>query len=324
MLISPLVLVLRALFLTSWAPTVYAQETNATCRPEYVWMENSLGQNPCLVTAWLNVPCTGTGDASQVLALPPGSYYIGPRNPSSPGAPQMADSEFNLTTNGSYPEPIPGGTVVPKWAFLDVIVSFQPLFAQTQGRVLTFTVQRNSTFNVDAAEAVAFQTVILSEQPDITIEGSSTSSSPGPSSSVPTTTTVNASTRSQNSTLGAATQTDSPVERSGSSKNVGAIVGGVFGAVIGVLLVGALVFCIMLRRRKQTRGDQSLGTSQAADVRELPGWVTPSYHVPTLKGETGSVGGLYDPDDPRTYPTTQSSLAGSGTAGYTGLPQVMS
>ena len=109
---------------------------------------------------------------------------------------------------------------------------------------------------------------------------------------LPTTTTDNASTRSQISTLGAATQTKSPVERSGGSKNVGAIVGGVFGAVIGVLLVGGLAFCI-LRRRKEKRRDQSFGGSQIADVREVPGWAAPSHHVPTVTGTTGSVTGFY-------------------------------
>ncbi|KAM5538882.1 hypothetical protein V8D89_007441 [Ganoderma adspersum] len=296
--------ILSVLFLASQVSTVYAQASNVTC-PDYIWLSR-LGQ----------------GNASQVNTLPTGYLYVGPGKPSNPDVPQcecntvvysllaacvicqkgriqiwpVYSASCAVPTNGSYPEPIPVGTAVPEWAFLDVI--------------------RNSTFNEDAAKAVALQT-IRPELPDIVVESSSVSSSTSTSTSRKTT-TDNTGTCSQNLAPDA-TQSSPPVERS--RKNVGAIVGGVLGAVIGVLLVGISVLCIMLRRQRQTPGGRSFGTSRATGVRELPSSVTPSYHVSTLKGEAGSIRGFYDPNDPRTYPATQSS--GSGT-GYTGLPQVMS
>ena len=65
------------------------------------------------------------------------------------------------------------------------------------------------------------------------------------------------------------------------------------GAVIGLLLVGALVLYIILHHRRKTRGDQNLGISQTAEVRELPGSETPSYHDPMLKGEAGLIRAVY-------------------------------
>ena len=78
---------------------------------------------------------------------------------------------------------------------------------------------------------------------------------------------------------------------------MGAIVGGVIGALVGLLLVGALVLYIILRHRRQaSRGSQSLdtGVSRKSAVRELSGLQPPVYHVPTLKGaEVESMRCLY-------------------------------
>ncbi|KAM5539249.1 hypothetical protein V8D89_007122 [Ganoderma adspersum] len=204
---------------------------------------------------------------------------------------------FKLPTNGSYPKPIPVGTAVPEWAFLDVIVSFLLFFSQAWGHFLIFTVQSNSTFNQDAAKAVALQT-IRPELPDTVVESSSVSSSTSTSTSRKTT-TDNTGMCSQNLAPDA-TQSSPPVEQS--HKNVGAIVGGILGAVIGVLLVGISVLCIMLCRQRQTPGGRSFDTSWATRARRgaSEGFMTQMIRV--------------------TYPATQSS--GSGT-GYTGLPQVM-
>ena len=57
--------------------------------------------------------------------------------------------------------------------------------------------------------------------------------------------------------------------------------------MIGLLLVGALVLYIVLRHRRQVRGDQSSDSLQAPVVREVSGLEASSYHVPTLKGEAG-------------------------------------
>ncbi|PIL35297.1 hypothetical protein GSI_02022 [Ganoderma sinense ZZ0214-1] len=197
-------------------------------------------------------------------------------------------------TGCNYPEPIPDETAIPKWAFLDVI--------------------SNSNFDVDAAESVAAQGL-----PDVTTETSSVSTSTTPSSRT-TASSTPASDKFQNISQ-TGTQMGAALSQQ-SDKNVGVIVGGVIGTLIGLLLVGALVLYIILRHRRQaSRESQSLSSSQTPAVRELGSLETPMYHDPTLKGLGGgaSMRGLYDPDDPRTYPTPRRAAMG-----YTGLPQVMS
>ncbi|KAM5539239.1 hypothetical protein V8D89_007112 [Ganoderma adspersum] len=321
-MLAPLIFALP--LLASRVLVAHAQGTEVACLPEYAWMTNSLGQNPCLVTSWLWTPCSGLGNASTVLKLPAGWVYGGPdsKDPfqSTPckcntvvysvlaacGICQIGNSNVkaidawptyssNCTTvyNGTYPEPIPDETAVPKWAFLDVI--------------------SNSNFDVNAANSVAVQGL-----PDVTTETSSIPSSTTPSSRSPASSTPASDKTGTQSPTGS--QTSPPTQQSG--RNVGAIVGGVIGALVGLLLVGALVLYIILRHRRQaSRDSQSLDTggSRSAGVRELSGLQTPIYHVPTLKGKAESMRGLYDPDDPRTYPTPRRAAMG-----YSGLPQVMS
>ncbi|KAI1797095.1 hypothetical protein LXA43DRAFT_502168 [Ganoderma leucocontextum] len=316
------------LFPVLWVSPASAQATDATCLSEYAWMTNSLGQSPCWVTAWLYVPCWGSGESSHVNKLTVGSPYTGPWKAQGPqcecntviystlaacGICQIGDvtgvqaiekwpmysTNCSTTYNETYPWGILGGTAVPEWAFLDVI--------------------SNGTFNLDAAKALALQNL-----PDITSGSSATPTS----STLSSTSGAPASSKSTSGETGThsqdisptATQTSPSVEQS--SSNFGAIVGGSIGGVVGLLLVGALVLYIILRHRRQTRRDQILYGLQATEAREVAGSEPPSYHVPTLKGEAGSLGALYDPDDPRTYPVAQTTQ--NAGVGYTGLPQVMS
>nr|VWP01945.1 Histone H2A [Ganoderma boninense] len=177
-------LTLSFLFAVEILPA-WAQNTTAKCRSEFDWMTNSLGQSPCLVTAWLWTPCYGTGNGILIISsglssmaltsvlpatfvppVPTNWVYQGPlaKDPfdSTPcdcntvlystmaacGICQGAGIEpwptytVNCTQvyNGTFPESVPGGTAIPAWAFLDVT-----------------GIQRNSTFNVKAAKALAEQ-----------------------------------------------------------------------------------------------------------------------------------------------------------------------
>ncbi|KAH9941807.1 uncharacterized protein BXZ73DRAFT_74988 [Epithele typhae] len=71
---------------------VATQGSNATCKPEFQWMDNSLGQNPCVLSSWLQVPCTGSAVCQGLSAA-------------------------------TYPFDIPIGTALPAWAYLPVASS---------------------------------------------------------------------------------------------------------------------------------------------------------------------------------------------------------
>ncbi|KAK0210848.1 hypothetical protein DFS33DRAFT_332507 [Desarmillaria ectypa] len=55
---------------------VRGQTTNATCVSSYGWANNTLGQSPCLVAAYLQTACLNT--TFIVPALPEGTHYTGP------------------------------------------------------------------------------------------------------------------------------------------------------------------------------------------------------------------------------------------------------
>ncbi|KAJ7581079.1 hypothetical protein C8J56DRAFT_256550 [Mycena floridula] len=131
-----------------------AQSSFPTCvLASYQWSFNSQNQSPCEVAAQLLGVCTG--GSYTLPSLPMENHYLGPtidtRNPcqcstvaysmvSACAACQnstiTAWSEW--TTNCAtvsldvFPEPIPQGTFVPGWAFLDVKASdgFDPIPAK--------------------------------------------------------------------------------------------------------------------------------------------------------------------------------------------------
>ncbi|KAM5537640.1 hypothetical protein V8D89_008718 [Ganoderma adspersum] len=320
-----------------------AQNTTAKCGKEFDWMTNSKGQSPCLVTAWLWTPCYGTGNATFVPPVPTNWVYQGPlaKDPfdSTPcdcntvlystmaacGICQGAGIEpwptykVNCTKlfNGTYPESVPGGTAIPAWAFLDVTM--------------------NSTFNVDAAKALAEQ-----DPPDVTdvtsssafaSQSSSGSAPPSPStasSPASSTTTPPTSTTSGTSTTNSSAHGNNPVP----------LVGGIVGGILGLLLIGTLALFIVLRHRRRTRKARpNAHEPRAPAMSEF--WDGPGL---TMKGPNGGL--LYDITDPRTYParmdvqgtSSVSSTSSSGhghavsvpfplgrgvaNAGYRGYPQI--
>ncbi|KAI9459401.1 hypothetical protein BJY52DRAFT_366461 [Lactarius psammicola] len=107
------------------------------------WSFNSLQQNPCWVSAYLSSVCSG--GSFLIPALLPQHSYTGPTGISDYGdickcntvvynlmsACDACQGEswipystwsFNCTTKatpGTFPEPVPAGTRVPKWAYID-------------------------------------------------------------------------------------------------------------------------------------------------------------------------------------------------------------
>lgn len=192
----------------------FAQTSTATCLTSFGWMNNSIGQDPCLVTAYLlNGAC---GTAFAIGPLPPGDFYGAPSAAgatpcqcntvtySTISACSVCQNSSYLTWSswsssctqisiGEYPMDIPAGTKIPNWAYLNVSGGqFDATAAQSNG---------------DLPESTA--------------------------TSVPSTTTVIHSTTlpaSLTTLYTSSTTTTGPSTTSSSlSSNVGAIAGGVIG-----------------------------------------------------------------------------------------------
>ncbi|TFK92335.1 hypothetical protein K466DRAFT_236269 [Polyporus arcularius HHB13444] len=325
------------------------QETTAVCHKQFDWMANSLGQSPCLVTSWLFVPCYGPGNGSFIDSITPDEVYEGPQAKddfdSTPcdcntvvysvfaacGLCQGAniDPWPTYSTNCTqvylkkYPEPIPGGTAVPAWAFLDVTT--------------------NSTFDIDAAMALASQ-----DAPDVRSNSTSSATSSATSSSTSTSASapsaVTTSTKSVSTISGSTSYIPSASASAWSvpdhqHNDVGAIVGGTIGGVVGVLFTGVLMYYVVFRKPRdaQTPINEDDSANSSA-VLHIGGPHNDQYVVsPTsMKSINGAL--LYDANDPRTYPPpigvgapTSIATASSGSNGktrealpsfYRGLPQV--
>jgi len=139
--------------------SAWSQTSTVTCQVGFDWAENSLGQDPCQVTAYLVVPCSPDGPQSDTVKPLVGNSptYQTPSPPTgSPGV--IADSctcssvlystiqacalcqggqesswktwitncTSSDTSLGFYPVAIPNGTAVPEWAYQNV--SFYGVF----------------------------------------------------------------------------------------------------------------------------------------------------------------------------------------------------
>ncbi|KAI0760413.1 hypothetical protein C8Q74DRAFT_1221071 [Fomes fomentarius] len=237
MLLALILAAVQSLFL--WIPTTSTQSTEAVCQKQFDWV---LPHHELV-----------HGDSDVSAAHSPDWIYDGPQD----------TDEYGST---AYPEPIPDGTAIPAWAFLDVT--------------------RSSIFNITAAKALAMQHV-----PDVTANSSlSTSSTTDPLHSLTAvlsvTTAIAPSSTSGGAVIGGATGG----KRSGSI--IAPIVGGCVGGALGILAIGAFAFYISLRYRKAGKGSHKYGVSGAA-----------SAEPPTsISHKSASIGMLYDANDPRTFP----------------------
>ncbi|KAF8261714.1 hypothetical protein EI94DRAFT_1745333 [Lactarius quietus] len=127
--------------------SVRGQVQAAICTDDsFSWTFNSLHQSPCLVAAYLGAACS---NGSFVLpSLPPQNSYVGPSGDDDDdqckcntvaynlisacdacqGEPWIPYSEwsYNCTINatvGTFPEPVPDETRVPRWAYLPFVLN---------------------------------------------------------------------------------------------------------------------------------------------------------------------------------------------------------
>jgi len=211
-----------------------AQVTAPNCADSTLaWSLNSLSQSPCVVGAFLAAVCNN--GSFTIPTLLPQHSYTGPNGQDDgdlckcntvfynlisacdacQGEPWVAYSAwtFNCTSVAAariFPEAVPAGTRVPKWAYLDSTAA--------------------DSWNITAAQ-------LTGDSPEVT----------GTAATVPTSTKNSQSTVTPQTTSDAP---DSSNSSSKGSSNTGAIAGGVVGGVIGAAIIASLVSWFTIRRRR--------------------------------------------------------------------------
>ncbi|KIM62174.1 hypothetical protein SCLCIDRAFT_849521 [Scleroderma citrinum Foug A] len=254
-----------------------AQQSNVSCLAEYGWMDNSIGQDPCLVSAFLQGACTG--GQFDMSSLGPGAFYAGPCmdeiNPCECNtitynliaACSICQNQTYIRWStwsancatvypGVYPVTIPFGTAIPHWAYQDVTKTddFNATIAQLAGDAPEST----------ATHTQATSTAVISTTPPASI------------------------------TLGGNTGTQSPTPTPSSSKsNTGMIVGVAVGGTVAAGAIAVLITWLYVRRRRrQTR-------ALSGDTLSTP---TSAFADPATQLK------LYDPSDPCTFPVSPPTI----------------
>ncbi|KAF9218335.1 hypothetical protein BS17DRAFT_87075 [Gyrodon lividus] len=289
---SSLAILTTALLSIGPAPVV-AQSSDVVCLSSYNWMDNSRGQNPCLVAAYLQGACN-SGQFT-VDTLPSGTHYIGPtadeQNPcqcstvtyatiSACGVCQnrtiigWSSWDFNCSTvyPSIFPVDIPSGTAVPAWAYQDVVTSdmFNATLADTTGD----NPESSATRVQSTGSAVA--------------------------------TTTGGAVSASLTSLPSVTSTPSATPTSSKSSNTGAIAGGVVGGIVGLAVIaGVITYFIIKKKRSQLPPSAQFNDPATAASYTNSMYTTTNLLTPPPAQMTEQR--LYDPSDPSTFPTSPSS-----------------
>ncbi|KAI0694604.1 hypothetical protein BC835DRAFT_999872 [Cytidiella melzeri] len=300
------------------AYTVSAQGTNVTCDAAFSWATNSRGQSPCLQAAYLNGACLNDPQDAYVYSLPADFHYRPPTlDTATPcqcstvfysmiGACAGCQDRDNLPWSAwdtnctavyiGWPSdvPIPPGTSIPSWAFIDVV---EP-----------------DAFNATAAKAIA--ATDPAESSPAVAPPTSSSSSFIPSAS------AGASNNAPASPTGSSTGNTSSSSSSHKSSNVGAIVGGVVGGLGGAAILCGIAAYFMIRQRKKNaaKTDASApfagsgtGYAQEHEPKVFQHQQAEYTGVPTFSPTSPSTytAPLYNPDDPSTFPGASDAAPGT-------------
>ncbi|KIO32737.1 hypothetical protein M407DRAFT_241235, partial [Tulasnella calospora MUT 4182] len=292
--------------------------TNVVCASNYNYLNNQEGQNPCLVAAYLQVPCSSEGKNYAVPALDVNQTYVGPSDLDAnycacssvvyslisacsqcQGHTWVSWSYWrggcgqDMLTVGEYPLDIPVGTGVPAWAYQNV----------------GLTDRWNQSLALPQ----------VSVAPESTYYGT-------PTASISYHVSTAGDVATQTGATGAGvSQTGSP--STGSSKsNAGPIAGGVIGGIALLALIGALVWLLIRRRGKDALapsptayyppGGPQMGEADYPAAVDY-GASYPATTSPTIfsgNSTTPNPPKLYDPEDPSTFPKTPASFGYESTA----------
>jgi len=161
--------------------SVFAQINYPNCTAGLTWLDNSLNQNPCQVAAYLEASCNG-GQFS-IPPLGPTNQYAGPHAgqgntcqcntvvyslvsacAACQGEPWVSWSSWSFNCSvvaaaSTYPNPIPGGTRLPHWAYIDVVTgnTWTVAAAQSAGDSPETTPTQHSTLQPASTASTAPQ-----------------------------------------------------------------------------------------------------------------------------------------------------------------------
>ncbi|KAG2353714.1 hypothetical protein BDR07DRAFT_686701 [Suillus spraguei] len=301
-----LVVVLTAALVPEGA---FAQISNVTCLSSFGWMNNSIEQNPCLVTVYLQNPC-GNGSIYVIDPLPPGSFYYAP--PSVVGA-NLCEcntvtysmiSACSVCQNGSYMSwsswssgcnnQMSIGESVRKvvdilQAFLIHLINRYPLDIPAGTKVpnWAYLSVTGGGFNSTVAQSDG-------DLPESTATGVPSTTTVIYSTTLPASLTTVYSSYSSSSF----TTTGPSTTSSSTSSHVGAIAGGVVGGIAGAaVIIGLATWFFVKRYRASTT--LSAGIS---NVDGHPGHTQSVYSTNVVMFPMVQQPRLYDPSDPTTFP----------------------
>ncbi|KAF8892478.1 hypothetical protein BD779DRAFT_1509285 [Infundibulicybe gibba] len=115
-------------FLTAaavWIPQgVTPQRTSVQCAPTYDWAQNSMGQSPCLVASHLQNQCIGSHASPCMCSTVLYSLFAACADCQGAGYqrwPEWSANCSNIFVSMYIPGVIQAQTVIPQWAFADVV-----------------------------------------------------------------------------------------------------------------------------------------------------------------------------------------------------------
>ncbi|KAI6118853.1 hypothetical protein EV401DRAFT_1965650 [Pisolithus croceorrhizus] len=250
---------------------VTAQQTTVACPSQYNWMENSKGQNPCLVAAYVQGVCSG--GLLMRCNLTPTTLVPTPTRQMpcecntvtySLIITYIAWSSWSYNCSTDTQRTFPPGTAVPHWAYQDV--------------------EPTDDFNVTVAQAVG-------DSPESTATAAQSTVT-----SIPTATSTAASL-----TAAPSSSTTSSPQSASKSSNTGAIVGGAVGGVVGLAAIVGLAAWLLLRRRRQVTPPNALDGGAPPPATSSMYTGSNSFTAPLTQPK------FYDPSDPSTFPASPPS-----------------
>ncbi|KAH9483717.1 hypothetical protein JR316_0003193 [Psilocybe cubensis] len=208
------------LIVTSLILKVGFSQASVQCLNTYLWSYNTQNQSPCDVASALLSECVADGSLVPLPNNPQGQSYYDPYRARATPSILLHNDQVN-----SYPEPIPPGLDVPRWAYMDVTTT--------------------DFFHVDEA----FYNATASGKSS----GTQTQTFSTPSNALPTTaapdSTVGTSITNSNVTYNMAPASSDSDK--GSKTDIGALIGAITGAVTGLVIVTLSVLRYLAFRKKR-------------------------------------------------------------------------
>lgn len=310
-------------------------------------MSNSRGQNPCVVSAYLQSACLPDPTQAFVYSLEPHFHYTPPSKAAA--TPCECSTVYYSTIQGCAACQDDGDIeFAAPWSTWSLncsatsnsqYVGFPPL--ALMGVVLNLCAYRwpNRVPSGTAIPSWAFLDVVQADRFNVTVAENlagenlpDTTMSASAQSTATVSTPLSASQSAQTS----------PPDTSGGTKkktNGGAIAGAVIGTIALVGIIGTAIFFFLrarTMRRSRARGissEQSMLTSGEKTPTNFSigspppasmGWSSVSSMPPPVGWNSTPSRGFvpYDPENPATFPDAVRVPVGGGDARYTGAPEV--